>query len=89
MDNQQRTRTKYIAQLIPVRMTNRSVLNQRQATKDAPVKSVDRENKAVHHIIGDTILKGINTKSLNKRVKYVRKMEQKSVICGKNYPFMT
>ena len=48
-DNQQRTRTKYIPQPIPVRMTNRSTLNQRQATKDSSIKSVNRENNTVHH----------------------------------------
>ena len=76
-DNQQRTRTKYIPQLVPVRMTNRSTLNQRQASKDSSIKSVDRENNTIHHkrrlIIGDSILKGINTKGLNNRVKLCAK----------------
>ena len=76
-DNQQRTRTKYIPQPIPVRMTNRSTLDQRQATKDSSIKSVNRENNTVHHKrtlnIGDSILKGINTKGLNNRVKICAK----------------
>ena len=76
-DNQQRTRTRYIPQWIPVRMTNRSTPNQRQATKDSSIKSVDRENNTVHHkrtlTIGDSIWKGINTKGLNNRVKICAK----------------
>ena len=92
-DNQQRTRTIFIPHPIPFRITSRSMLNQRQATKYASIKSVDRENKRVQHkralIIGDSTLKGINTKNLNNRVNYVQKAEQTSVIRGKNYTFMT
>ena len=76
-DSQHKTRTKYIPQPFTVRMTNRSMLNQCQSTKDASIKSVDRENKTVHHkrilIIGDSILKGINTKGLNNRRKICAK----------------
>ena len=43
MDNQQRTITTYIAQPFPVCMTTRGMLNQRQSTKDASIKSVDQE----------------------------------------------
>ena len=53
------------------------MLNQRQATKESSIKSVDREKNTVHHkrtlIIGDSILTGINTKGLNNRVKICAK----------------
>ena len=76
-DNQQRTMTKPKPQPIPVRMTNRNTPTQRYPANnvfvDVSHKNPIRGNAAAYQkrtlIIGDSILKGINTRGPKERNK--------------------
>ena len=76
-DNQQRTMTNPTPQPIPVRMTNRNTPTQRNPANnmfdDVSHKNPIRGNAAAYQkrtlIIGDSILKGINTRGLKNGIK--------------------